>query len=265
MHNLNRIAMETNQTIFRRWEDLVFENRNKLYGAYLLRTTYANHLLSGLGVSIFVVTVILALHAGSRTAIVDHGSLPPFIAADLIDILPPPIIQKPVVAKQEPRAKKASGPVVVTREEVEEFEAPEPLADFVSGDGTGIGDIAPIEGDGIFEIPQPEPPIEPGVLDIAEVMPQYEGGIEAMMKFIQKKIRYPRVPRELGIEGTVYVAFVVTGDGSVADVKVIKGVHPDYDEEAMRVISMLPLWKGGSHNGRPVSVKMVMPIKFNIK
>jgi protein TonB len=86
-----------------------------------------------------------------------------------------------------------------------------------------------------------------------------------MMKFLQKKIRFPKSPQRQGISGTVFVRFIVNGDGSVSDVEVLKGVHPDYDKEAMRVISLLPSWKGGRHNGMPVRVRMVLPIKFNVQ
>ena len=69
----------------------------------------------------------------------------------------------------------------------------------------------------------------------------------------------------MGMDGTVYVRFIVNGDGSVSDLEVIKGVHPDYDKEAKRVIAMLPSWKGGRHHGISVSVRMVLPIKFSLK
>lgn len=259
--------METNQIVFRRWEDLVFENRNKLYGAYRLRKTYANHLLSGLSITVLVASVILFWHAGRENNVIAERVLPPLYDSGIIYVLPPPppFAPRTPLPAARPRGTRASGPVVVTQDEVEEVAEFVPVVDFASGDSVGTGDIVPIEGAGIFEIPQPAPSIAPEVLDIAEVMPQYEGGMEAMMKFIQKKIRYPRVPRQLGIEGTVFVSFIVKGDGAVADVRVIRGVHPDYDEEAARVISMLSMWKGGRHNGRPVSVKMVLPIKFNLQ
>jgi protein TonB len=155
---------------------------------------------------------------------------------------------------------------MVTREEVIEQEQVEAVENFISGEDIGTADlVGAIEGTGTVALPDPTPVIEETIFIHAEVMPEYEGGAEAMMKFIQKKIRYPRVPREIGIDGTVYVQFIVNGDGSVSDVKVIRGVHRDYDNEAIRVISMLPSWRGGRHNGRPVSVRMVLPIKFNIK
>jgi periplasmic protein TonB len=61
------------------------------------------------------------------------------------------------------------------------------------------------------------------------------------------------------------VRFIVNGDGSISDVEVVRGVHPDYDKEAVRVISMLPSWKGGRHHGQPARVRMVIPLKFSLQ
>lgn len=258
--------MEANQIVFRHWDDVVFENRNKLYGAYLLRRTYARHLLSGLAFTVLVVSVILLSH-GSREGQITAVD-PPVTAGGVICVLPPPPMNPPprLPERRVNASTKKSGPIVVTREEAETPEELHPAVNVVGDDAViGNGDVVPVEGTGLVVLPEPAPAPAPEVVSFAEVMPFYEGGLEAMMKFIQKKIRYPRVPRQMGIEGTVYVGFVVTGSGAVTDVHILRGVHPDYDKEAMRVISMLPLWKGGSHNGRPVSVRMVMPIKFELK
>ena len=121
--------METNQIVFRRWEDVVFENRNKLYGAYLLRKTYANHLLTGLGITVFVVSVILLLHAGDENSRIAERILPPLMGESVIRVQPPPVFQKPVLPMERPRATRASGPVVVTRSDVEEEEEFVPVVD----------------------------------------------------------------------------------------------------------------------------------------
>lgn len=259
--------MEADSIAFRHWDDVVFENRNKLYGAYLLRRTYANHLLSGMGVTILAVAVILSLPDLYSAKPSIKEVLPPLSETKVILTQPPSLkdIKPPKRSIVPPSANVRDNPVVVTRDEVIEEEELEAVIEFVSGDDVGSGDIGPPEATGNLSLPEPEPVMEERVVQFAEVMPQYEGGLEAMMKFIQKKIRYPRVPRQIGIDGTVYVGFVVNGNGLVTDVHIVKGVHPDYDKEAMRVISMLPLWKGGSHNGRPVSVRMVLPIKFALQ
>lgn len=258
--------METNTLVFRHWDDVVFENRNKSYGAYLLRRAYAQRLLSGVGITISMVALILSLqNIFSNTG--NSPTISPPLSGPVIELKHPPSFeqkQPPQRTVHQPKTNAQDRPVLVTTEQVEQREV-EAVQEFISGDGMETGVVGTLEGTGTIPVIEPVPVVLPKLMDFAEVMPRYEGEIEAMMKFIQKKIRYPNTPRKLGIDGTVYVRFVVNGDGTVTDVEVIKGVHPDYDKEAMRVISMLPSWKGGSHNGKPVSVRMVLPIKFNLK
>ena len=259
--------MDANSLVIRHWEDVVFENRNKSYGAYSLRRAYSERLLFGLAITLLVVTFLLSLQLLPQSDGVKTVDRPPFIDRG-IELTHPPSFEKREPArtpKGQPRQNIRKDVFVITTEEVVEERDVAALTEFIAEEGTG-SEVAGIpDGASVFSLPEPELVIEPDVVDIAEVMPQYEGGAEAMMRFIQRKIRYPRVPRELGIEGTVYVRFIVMGDGSVSEVEVIRGVHPDYDREAKRVIAMLPSWKGGRHNGRPVSVRMVLPIKFNLQ
>ena len=259
--------MEANSTVFHHWDDVVFENRNKSYGAYLLRRAYADRLMSGLIVTILFVGGILSLYNINSDD--GAGAVMPLVTSCFFDVQPPPIIEPRPIPPNTVRERKTTAKnrtVMVTRNEVIEKEDEiEAVDDFVSVEGTGFGEVGSIARAGFITIPDPAPVVENKVLDLAEVMPHYDGGLEAMMKFIQKKIRYPRAPRAQGIEGTVYVRFIVNGDGTVSNVEIIRGVHPDYDKEAMRVISLLPSWVGGSHHGRPVSVRMVLPIRFDLK
>lgn len=260
--------MEANQTIFRDWEDLVFAHRNKNYGAYLLRKAYARRVLSGAGLTV-ALTLLLFFLQNSGVRHDRPADVSPPLIGERVVFPPPSIIRKKPAGtsvNRKPSVQKDARNVLVTKEPVVEDQASEIPEDFFVADDLEPGGlVGEPEGSGTFSIPTPQPVIVPAVRDNAEVMPQYEGGLEAMMKFIQKKIRYPRAPRVQGIEGTVYVRFVVAGDGSVTNVEVIRGVHPDYDREAVRVISMLSAWKGGSHNGQPVPVRMVLPIKFSLR
>lgn len=259
--------MEAKPTFFRHWDDVVFENRNKLYGAYLLRREYAGHLFSGLGVTLIFVALILSLQKIFSADPIAPVMQPPVTQGDIKFSQPPVIPARPPRRQpDQPRQSSAVNRTVLVTREVVEQEQVEAVVHYVEGEGDQPGDFTG-EPEGIGTIPQIEvqPLPAPAFVDHAEVMPQYEGGLEAMMKFIQKKMHYPRVPRQLRIDGTVYVRFVVNADGSVSDVEVIKSIHPDCDKEASRVISMLPGWKGGSQNGRPVSVRMVLPIKFRLE
>ena len=85
-----------------------------------------------------------------------------------------------------------------------------------------------------------------------------------MMKFLSKKLKYPHKAKDDKIQGTVFVRFVVSADGSITHVELLKGIHRDCDQEAMRVIQMLPGWNPGFQNNVPVAVRMVLPITFKL-
>lgn len=98
-----------------------------------------------------------------------------------------------------------------------------------------------------------------------EQMPEFPGGQEALYKFISDNILYPKDARENDIKGKVVVQFIVEKDGSVQNVEVVSGVHPLLDEEALRVVKLLPSFKPGMVNGEPVQVRMKLPITFNLE
>ncbi len=98
----------------------------------------------------------------------------------------------------------------------------------------------------------------------SEVAPLYPGGEGAMMKYLQKNIKYPTIAKENGVKGTVFVQFVVEKDGKVADVVVAKGVDKSLDAEAKRVVSSMPKWAAGQQGGIPVAVQYVLPVKFEL-
>ena len=257
--------MEADPVAFRHWEDVVFENRNKLYGAYLLRRTYANHLLSGVGVTLVLVSVILSMNDMPSDRPFKRLPLPTGEETIVTITHPPPKDER---SKERPPAPKKPqteiNRILITKENVIQPDSVEPVTDFEFNDDMEFGETFATDGDIVSSEPEPPSVAEPEVLVVAEVMPSYEGGFEALIKFITKNIKYPRAPRRIGVEGTVYVGFVVGANGSVRDVHIVKGIHPDCDSEAMRVVSMLPMWRAGSHNGKPVSVRMVLPIKFDL-
>lgn len=100
---------------------------------------------------------------------------------------------------------------------------------------------------------------------VVEDMPMFPGGEAAMYKFIGKNIEYPRMAKESGISGRVFVTFVVERDGKVTDVQVLRGIGGGCDEEAVRVIQAMPKWTPGKQRGKPVRVQYRMPIKFTLQ
>jgi protein TonB len=98
-----------------------------------------------------------------------------------------------------------------------------------------------------------------------EVMPEYPGGDEQLFTFLASNARYPKEARKQWIEGTVFVSFVIEKDGAVSSVKVVRGVHPLLDNEALRVVGSLERWTPGTLLGKPVRVQFSMPIKFSLQ
>ncbi len=102
------------------------------------------------------------------------------------------------------------------------------------------------------------------VFTVVEEMPVYPGGEEARLKFLQENIQYPKVAKESGISGIVYVSFVITERGKITEAKVLKGIGGGCDEEALRVIRLMPRWNPGKQAGKPCRVQFTMPVKFTL-
>jgi periplasmic protein TonB len=105
---------------------------------------------------------------------------------------------------------------------------------------------------------------EEKIFVVVEEMPEFPGGELALRKYIASAIKYPTVAQENGIQGTVFVSFVVDRDGGVSNVKVVRGVDPSVDKEAIRVVSSLPKWKPGKQRSKPVRVSYSVPIHFRL-
>ena len=105
-------------------------------------------------------------------------------------------------------------------------------------------------------------PVHGDVFDVVEEMPQYPGGAEALLEFLNQNVQYPEEAEKAGIQGRVIATFVVEKDGSVSNAKVVKSVDPLLDAEALRVISAMPKWKPGKQNGKVVRVKYTVPLSF---
>ncbi len=117
---------------------------------------------------------------------------------------------------------------------------------------------APVQQEEESEIQEQE------IFQVVENAPAFPGGDIARMKFLQDNIKYPAMARESGIQGTVYVTFVVERNGSVTDVKILRGIGGGCDEEAVRVVKNMPKWEPGKQRGKPVRVQFNMPIRFTL-
>ena len=106
---------------------------------------------------------------------------------------------------------------------------------------------------------------ETEIFQIVEEMPSFPGGEGKLMEYVAKNIKYPQIARETGIQGRVFVGFVVEPDGSISNVKLLRGIGGGCDEEAMRVIKSLPKWKPGKQRGKPVRVSYQIPVFFKLQ
>lgn len=184
---------------------------------------------------------------------------------------PPPIDleRQEVILTAPPKMKvtKFLQPVAKKDVEVEETTAV-PTMDELENAQIGTVDIDGIDSI-LYEettvVSEPPEPLKEEPLGYVQVMPQFEGGQAALLKYIANEIDYPRFAEESGIEGIVYVQFVVEKDGSISEVKILRGVQRSLDEEALRVISKMDNWIPGSQNGVKARVLFTIPIRFVLK
>jgi len=252
------------------FDEIVFEHRNKEYGAYELRKRYDRNMNLAfiIAISVFVISVSIPAIMDFLDSIVpaeaDTNVELTLVDAPPLDkdIPPPPPPPDPPPPVQE---TIKFTPPVVTEEPIDEKDIPPPQDEIKVQVGTetkeGTGDIElPTEGDGKDEVEAPQQ-----IFTIVEQMPEFPGGEEKLFEYLGKNIKYPSMARENGITGTVYVTFVVEGNGEISDVKKLRGIGGGCDEEAMRVVKAMPSWRAGKQNGKSVRVQYNLPIKFTLR
>ena len=154
--------------------------------------------------------------------------------------------------------------VVWMKEEVQNME--EMMVVGYASDGVGAASSDPDKKvEAVVDIPKSEAPQEEFIFQVVEQMPEFPGGMGECMKFLARNIKYPVAAQQAKIEGRVIVQFVVGKDGSVSNIEAIRGVSPELDAEAIRVVGMMPKWNPGKQRGRAVAVKYSMPIVFRLQ
>jgi len=259
------------------WLDVVFDGRNKNYGAYELRkgnskTTSRAVIIGSL---LFIVMVSLPLIIRYISGILPEEEK---VKITEVVLAPPPPINKeelPPPPPEPPKPKvdqiKFPPPVVVPAEQVRDEEPPtvEELKVADPGQKTIEGDP---NADIVIDEPVGEAPKEVAVIEdnsikdfaSVEVLPEFQGGMAGWGKYLQKNLKYPPMARENNITGRVIMSFVVEKNGNLTDIKVLRGIGGGCDEEAIRVLKNAPAWKPGIQNGRPVRVAYTMPIFFQL-
>ena len=274
----------------REWCDLVFEGKNKDFGAYVIRTESTKRhnlavlwaLVGSLAVAALTFGLIQAnKYLEERRLASQHDQTEVFV--DLTAEEPEPekqIIEpeKPEVIPEEVESAtiKVTELQIVEDAEVKDEDRIVSIDEQIATDASA-GTVTHLDGstnknifiDHRVEIKvEPEPVAEPKTEEIfksVEQMPQFPGGEAALMKFLSSHINYPPMAAENNVQGKVIVQFVVDKTGKVGEVKVVRNVDKDLDNEAIRVCKALPKFTPGRQNGRPVSVWYTLPIQFKLQ
>jgi protein TonB len=253
--------------------DLLFENRNKEYGAYVLRRDYPSHLKKALGLMLLLI-LALFLYAFTRPSKpVRKEVMFHFKEDHTLEN----VDQKPKEKKPEQRTVKAQSP---TKPDYvpKIVDNPDPAKQVPDRSDTTIYNPGPQTTPGtggnneyvagkvdptpnITPVVEPTPPAEPAILENAEIDPEFPGGKEAWMNYLQRMLRVPDDMEE-GERKTVRVKFVVNADGEVTDAVIIQSAGTSFDKEVLRVINRMPKWKPGKQRGRPVAVYFTQPVTF---
>lgn len=285
--------MSADKLVYKDILDVVFANRNKAYGAYDLRRRYPTHVRNAMLITLLIALSLIAYpyiknaispymeKAKEEKKVVTLENLPPPPPIDKNLPPPPPPPPAPPPPKQ-PQIKYV--PPVVKKDElvkeeekiakVEEMKEIDPGTKTVEGTKTAYVDTAKVKVEAPPEkkeekeeekVVEPPKPVEDKPFTVVEQMPEFPGGQQEMLKYIQKNVNYPPMARENGIEGKVFVQFVVEKDGSITNVSVPRGIGAGCDEEAKRVIQSMPAWKSGKQNGQAVRVQFTLPVQFKLE
>jgi protein TonB len=262
------------------WLDVVFDQKNKSYGAYALRrqsssdTAKALLIAGTLFVLLFLSPKIITLIKGNdtiedvpdKTTTVVTVQSPPPVNPET----PPPAAIEPPPAKQ--RQIKFPPPIVVVDSkvidadpvQVKDLIAADPGQKDIDGDPDGTVVVINTPGQG------------PKNADVVgdnhvydrfsplEVQPIFPGGMDKFYKYLSKAIRYPAAAQEANIQGKVFLSFIIEKNGTLSDIKVERKLGYGTDEEAIRVLNASPRWMPGIQNGREVRVKYNIPINFSL-
>jgi periplasmic protein TonB len=248
------------------FDDLVFKARNREYGAFVLRKKYNRYVIISIIIAITLMTAAIIAPFLSARSVVDRHALSErkveIVMQDLDQphelVAPPPPPPKSVPVNVVEQAKYVP-PVVV--DSIKPEETVQQTATTEETHQTANNEPLEIKENN-EEVPQEETEEEP-FLNVQE-MPKAPGGEAGMYKYIAANTQYPLTAKKNNIQGKVYVRFCITAKGTVEQVSILKGVDPELDEEAIRVVKTFPPFKPGKQDGKPVPVWFIVPINFQI-
>ncbi|MBO4482513.1 MAG: energy transducer TonB [Prevotella sp.] len=269
------------------WSDLLFENRNKEYGAYVLRhQTGTRNIMSIIAVLIIFAIAMAFMVAKNayddyKASHIPHAGV--VIITDLPNQKPEPKVERAEPVREENIEKvlekvkssiKFTAPVIKeddkvnpedemkTQDEIMKSNLAISVFNVMGNDENG--EVLKVKNMIVNEPVKPKVE-ENKVFEYVEQMPSFPGGEAALMQYLRKNIKYPVVAEEMNIQGRVICTFVVERDGSVSDIRIAKSVDPSLDKEAIRVVSAMPKWIPGRQNGQMVRVKYTLPVTFRLQ
>jgi protein TonB len=246
-------------------DDLIFRERNKKYGAYANRKNYSRYMFLALvgGITVFLTAISAPLIASYVDGVITEGRHTVVIEDTLVtidhkivDVVIPPTTQPKPMYKPFVVPKVVDDPddVVDISDMIDKIENRK------VDDSSTVGPVdIPDDKQPVLDIPKQE------TFLIVEEMPEFPGGDEGRIKYLAANVKYPQSARELGIQGIVYVSFVVDETGKVVEVELLRGIGGGCDEEAMRVVKNMPNWKPGRQTGKEVRVKFSVSINFRLE
>lgn len=269
------------------WCDIIFENKNKEYGAFVLRqTSWKRHLIAFaliLSATVFVSFIPMIVESveakTAKMSITIDGEREVSVLEKPEDLmaeaLPPAVPEPPKFIKMD----KFVPPTIVIDDDVTEEDETMKTMNELTESNSAIGAFTVEEGSTdedavrktlenaaiISEGSGSGKEMTTGPVTFAEVMPEFPGGEAELHKFIQSNLNYPVVDQENGTEGRVSIRFVVDKNGEITNIEVLRGISPSCDREAVRVVKNMPRWIPGKQNGTPVPVYFNLPIVFKLK
>ncbi len=257
------------------WCDIVFENREKNYGAYMLRKRDArNTFIAFFLSSIFFISIasIPMIMQWLKPNVIEIKDPPLVVDSNfLIEVLPktkPPVklkVEEKIPTKTLKQTLKFTHPVIVDQNP-DDFPPQDKLNTTVAGNETNKDTAASVPNEtnkiGTIHIDKPD-----SVYSVWAIQqePEFPGGKQALLQYLANNIKYTPQAREMNVSGKVFISFVVDKEGKVIDADIIRGIGAGLDQVALNAVNAMPKWKPGKANGNPVSVRYALPVTFTIK
>jgi periplasmic protein TonB len=241
------------------FDDILFRNRNRDYGAYVLRNKYRIRVIISLCISVTVFVLIFLIPyiiINQPEPVLKESSF----LTEYINSPPPDMAQPDELLPELKKLQKKAAytvPIVVANEDdqaLSELNADAQKSDTtLNGTNTDGSNHGVLDGSGSDDN---------AIYTVVQESPEFPGGAQARKTFLQRNIRYPKLAINNKIQGIVHVSFIVEKNGALTNVKITQGVGAGCDEEALRVIRLMPRWKPGKQQGHEVRVVIDLPIAF---